>query len=184
MARGTYHFLEGEFEEAEDWYDHLRNDYPNSEHHATATLLGLRTKLNLYQGAKYDETPLVEAAELIDQMLVQFPDAPPDERQRLLQARATVQAMLAERHWSMSDYYYRSGYNRAARYYCQNIIDEFPDTRFADLARQRLAATAGLPPEPDNPLEQMISIWNRSGDDALEPVGEIASEDTLGTLSR
>ena len=63
-------FVRGRWSDADYYYTLLRNDYPKSEFQVQAHLLGLAMKLKLYQGPDYDGKALLEADELIDQMLV------------------------------------------------------------------------------------------------------------------
>ena len=69
MATGNTYFVKNRYLDADYYYDLLRRDYPRSEHLINAYKLGLQCKLRKYQGAAYDGTPLVEAEELINQML-------------------------------------------------------------------------------------------------------------------
>lgn len=161
MATANSYFLNDQFDDADYYYDLVRRDYPKSEHQATAHVLGLRSKVQKYQGAHYDATPIDEAEKLIDQTLVQFPDQIPEERERLLQARQAVLAQQAQRDWEMAEYYKRRKQHRAAAFYYNQVIKEHTDTRFAEMARERLVEIADLPPEPVNHFQWLT--------DRLEP---------------
>ena len=72
MAIANMYFRAGYYEDAAPHYDIVRKDYPKSKYQLQAHLLGLQSKLRLYQGPAYDPAPLKEAGEIADQTLKQF----------------------------------------------------------------------------------------------------------------
>lgn len=148
MAQANSYFLRNRYDDAAYHYDLLRKDYPKSEHQAQAHLLSLQSKMLAYQGPQYDATPLKEAGTLADQTLLQFGHQLPDERERLLKSKAAVHAQQAERDWDSGQYYRKLGYNRAARFYFNEVITKYPDTPFAEQARQGLDEISNLPDAP------------------------------------
>jgi len=152
-------FLNGNYQQADEHYTQLRRDYPSSKHVMQAYLLGYRTKLELYQGPVYDRTPLNEAEELIETLLLQFGHELGEERERVLQARAIVRAQQAERDWNSAEYYIKGGYNRAARKVLEKLISKYPETKFAEEARHRLAELEGLPDHPPERLAWLANLF-------------------------
>lgn len=148
MATATNYFLRGRFEDADYHFELLRKEYPRSEHQVQAHLLGLKSKLHSYQGPEYDEAPLLEADELVSSTLRQFGSTLGEERERLTQAKNAIRVQRAEREWESAEYYYRRRYYRAARYHYENLLNQYPETRFAELASQRMQETEGKPPQP------------------------------------
>jgi outer membrane protein assembly factor BamD (BamD/ComL family) len=148
MLVANSYFENNRWEEASFFYDQLRTDYPQSPHLIKAFLLGFKAKLEAYQGPGYDRTPLDEAEELIEVLLAQFSDQLGEERVRILEARSQVRALQAEREWEMAQYFARGKHYGGARSYLQNLIDKYPETQFADLARKRLQELQGLPDTP------------------------------------
>jgi TolA-binding protein len=151
MATANAFFVRGRWSDADYYYTLLRNDYPKSEFQVQAHVLGLQAKLKLYQGPDYDGKVLVDAEELVDQMLVQFPQELADERENLLEAKAEVRAQLAYREWHTAQFYEQGEYYAAARYYYNVLVKDYPGTPFAKQAEARLAEIA---PEPDNPPDR------------------------------
>lgn len=151
MAAANIHFLGGNFSDADHLYGVLRNDYPKSEHLQDAFMLGKQCKIKLYQGEEYDDKPLIEAGELIDQILVNFPTLPRDERERLITEKAKIKADRALRDWTTAQFYESGDYYRGAKFYYQKICKEFPDTPFSAKAQERLAA---IKDKPDNPPDR------------------------------
>ncbi len=157
MQVANMHFLYGEWHKADEHYTQLRHDHPTSKHVMQAYLLGFRTKLELYQGPGYDRTPLNEAEELIETLLLQFSNELGEERERVLQTRSAVRAQQSERDWDFASYYVQGGHNRAARKVLEKLLQKYPETKFAELARQQLADLEGL---PDHPKEHLIWLAN------------------------
>ncbi|HYW80542.1 MAG TPA: outer membrane protein assembly factor BamD [Thermoguttaceae bacterium] len=150
MATANAYFAKSRFEDAAFHYDVLRDEYPDSEHQAQAHVLAVQAKLQVYQGANYDDTPLKEADEIADQALKQFRGQLADEAPRLAEARNRVVSQLAERDWTMGQYYETKEYFGAARMYYNSILEKYPRTPFAEKARERIAQIQGEPDVPPN----------------------------------
>ncbi len=166
MAAASSFFVRGRWSDADYYFTLLRNDYPKSEFQVKAHLLGLQCKLKLYQGPDYDGKALIEANELIDQMLVQFPRELADERERLLTAKAEVRAQQAYREWHAAQFYEKGEYYAAARYYYNVLVKDYPGTQFAEQAQTRLAQIA---PEPDNPPDRFAFLDSIFGPPSGKP---------------
>jgi outer membrane protein assembly factor BamD (BamD/ComL family) len=159
MATANAYFLNDRYEDADYYYGLLRDEYPKSEHLIEAYVLGLKAKLRKYGGPQYDATPLKEAEQLIEVMLEQFPDELGDEKARVIQAGRAVRAQLAERDWHMGEFYHKQKYYRAASIYYENLVNEYSDTQFAQMAKDRLAETSGLPPEPPQSFAWLDNLF-------------------------
>ncbi|MEE8452889.1 MAG: outer membrane protein assembly factor BamD [Thermoguttaceae bacterium] len=150
MATANAYFTKGRFEDAAFHYDVLRDEYPDSDHQAQAHVLAVQSKLQIYQGANYDDAPLNEADEIADQALTQFRGQLGDEAPRMAEARNRIVAQKAERRWEMAQYYETKAYFGAARMYYNTILNEYPRTPHAQKARERLAQIRGEPDVPPN----------------------------------
>ncbi len=162
MAQSTAYFLDNRFEDAAYHYELIRKDYASSEHQKQAHLLGLQSYLNSYQGPQYDPTPLNKAEKLADQTIKNFGHTMAEERPRLYQAQETVRAQIAEREYDLAEYYRRLDYNRAARSHYTNVMRDYPDTKFAELAKQRMLETENLPPEPPDHFPWLTKWLSRT----------------------
>lgn len=152
MATGNAHFLKQRYEDADYYYSLIRKDYSRSEHLKQSYLLGLQCKLLMYQGSGYDGTPLDQADELVDQMLIQFPRELADERDRLLTIKKELAAQKAKRDFDLAQYYDNGDHYGAARYYYRQIVQQYPHSSFAEQSRARLAEITS---EPDNPPSRL-----------------------------
>lgn len=150
MAKANSHFLNNEFEDADTYYTMLRESYPQSEHQATAHLLDLRSKMRKYQGPNYDGAPLTEAKDLIQQISTQFPGELTQEKAKLHEAERAIRSQLAQRDFDLGEYYAGTRHFGAARFYYKRVEKVYPDTRFAELAQQRIEAYKDRPDNPKN----------------------------------
>ena len=91
MTANAY-FVEHHYDDADYYYKLIRTDYPKSVHQKDAHLLGIQAKLHLYQGPMYDERPLKQGEELIDQTIAQYGRELGDERDRLMTAKGEIHA--------------------------------------------------------------------------------------------
>jgi hypothetical protein len=99
-------------------------------------------------GPQYDPTSLDKADTLVDSTLRNLGHQLTDERPRLQQAKEAIRAQQAEREYDQGEYYLRLGYNRAARQHYAIVLRDFPDTKFAGMAQQRMTETETMAPEP------------------------------------
>jgi outer membrane protein assembly factor BamD (BamD/ComL family) len=162
MAAGAMQFENGRYEDAAYHLELLRKDYPQSEHQPEAHLLGYRAHIESYQGPDYDATPLETAGKIVDQALIQFGPEMPGERERMIEARAAVEGMKAERDWRTGKYYAKNKFYGAARYYYERIVSDYSNTSFAELAEKELAAIQGKPDNPPQRLPWLTRLFSHN----------------------
>ncbi|MBT6485190.1 MAG: outer membrane protein assembly factor BamD [Planctomycetaceae bacterium] len=136
MLTASYHLRKGDHMEAARVYTILRQEYPKSQHLQNAFVLGSHVRLMSYQGDKYDGKALEEARQLKESTLKLFPNS--QERGRLNSDLAKIEEAEAARDWEMVVYWGKKAKPRAVAVYCRQIIDEHPDTSYADRARAKL----------------------------------------------
>jgi outer membrane protein assembly factor BamD (BamD/ComL family) len=170
LARANAYFLRGDWEQADDAYTDLRRTFPSSEHQFKAHFLGLQCKLRTYQGPAYDGTALEECERLIKTIRKQFPQQAEEEREYLARAWAEVRYKLAEREWSLAQYYdYRREYG-GARFHYQEILENYDDTPFAERTRQRLEQVADEPDVPPQQLPWLVSLFPSTKQARVRPL--------------
>ncbi len=156
MATANAYFLKGRWDDADYHYGLLRSEFPKSEHQYQAHLLGLRCALLRYQGPQYDGTQLDEAEDLATQLLTQFPQDLGEDRERVVRVRADVRTQRALREWEMAEFYAKNEYYGAARHYYAKVIDEFPETKLAELSHERVNDFKAEPANPTPPFEWLV----------------------------
>jgi len=175
FATANSHFLSGRYADADYYYGELRKEYPDSDFQYQAHLLGLQCKLLCYQGPDYDQTPLVEARQLTEQLLTQFSRELGDERERILETRQQVAAALAVRDWKMAQFYEGKSEYGSARYYYEQLVRDYPTTKLAEEAQTRLAAISDKPDIPPNYFEWLEEALpsNKRTAISAQPVDEV-----------
>jgi len=169
MATANAYFGKGRYEDASYYYDLLRKEYPRSEHQLQAHVLGLQSKLRVYQGELYDGTPLSEADEIAEQTLTQFPGQLGSEQIRVAQTRDRIVEQKAERDWAIAQYYDRKKQYGHARLYYQYIINDYPLTQTAHKARARLDQIRNEPDRPPNRFKWLTDVFEPKGNGGAAP---------------
>jgi outer membrane protein assembly factor BamD (BamD/ComL family) len=161
MAQANAHFVEQQWLDADYFYGLLRSEYPDSDFLLQAHLLGLQSKLYGYQGAGYEGGILDEAEILADQLVVQFPDQlGREEEVRVEKARAEIAAQQADRHWRRAEFYSKGKHYTAARMYYAMIARDYPQTMFAQAAREKYQTIATLEDVSDDPFPMLTRVLN------------------------
>lgn len=136
MLTASYYFRKGDYQEADRVFSILREEYPKSPHLRTAFVLGSHVKLMSYQGASYDGRQLEEARLLKESALRLFPDLP--EKERLKRELEKIEEAKAQRDWDKVEFYRRKRKPEAMAVYCREILRNYPESRYAEMARGTL----------------------------------------------
>ena len=173
MATANTLFLNGRWEDASYHYDLMRTEFPQSEFQPQAHLLGMQAKLRSYQGPHYDGKPLQDAKKLGHTLQTQFANQMPNERENIAQTMKVVEAQLAERDYSLGEFYYNSRHYYAAKYYYNEVVKQYPQSRFADLAKSRIDEVKDKPPDPKNEVEWIAGLFRREPAQPPVPAGSV-----------
>jgi outer membrane assembly lipoprotein YfiO len=165
MAVANAYFVRGNYVDAAEHYDMLRKQFPQSDHQQTAHLLGMRAKLLSYQGPYYDSTPLGEAEELVEALQTQFPTTDPAEKERIAAAAQAIREGHAQRELEVAEYYSRTSYYGAAAQHYRQVIEDYPDTPSAAIARQRLVEIQDKPARPPQRLKWITDALSTYDDE-------------------
>ncbi len=179
MATANSYFRRGRFFDADENYELLRREYPRSEHQFDAHLLGLQSKLRMYQGPDYDGLPLEDAQKLLKQLRVQFnSQLSSEERDRLRTVEAELQLAVDTRKLRMAQYYDNLKEYGAAKIYYAELARERSEAPVGIEAAERLAALGGLPESPKAPLQDIIELFPESRERAAITKLRQISEET------
>ncbi len=137
MLTASYHMRNADYLEADRYFEILRKDYPKSEHFEDAYYLGRPVKLMSYQGSDYDGKKLDEARQLNENMLRIFPRH--EDRERILADVRKIDEAKAAQIWSEIIFYQKKDKPKAVAIYCNRLLDEYPQSPYAEKARQTLA---------------------------------------------
>jgi len=140
MVSANHHLRTGDFVEASRLYKLLREQYPDSPHFQDAHLLGAHVTMASYEGAAYDGTPLDEASGLKKMALASFSDMSDEERQRLQREIAKMDEERVGRLWATVEFYKAKRQPESVEVYCLRIVNQYPDSKYAEMARKMLAS--------------------------------------------
>jgi len=170
LAAANEYFAAGKFDRADEYYSDLRQSYPTSEHQFLAHFVGLKAKLNCYQGPEYDGEALDEAEKLVKQIRRQFPQEAEQEREYLDRAAAEIRYLKAQRVMFLADYYeQRREYGSAQHYYAQ-VVRDYNDTPLAQRASDRIGQIAALPQKPAQVAPWLVALFPEA--DKVKPLLE------------
>lgn len=133
MLTASYYLERENYVEADRYLEILRDEYPDSPHLEQAYLLGGHVKQMSYQGPMYDDTTLAAAENLKQRSLSLFPNSA--DRQRLRQDLQKLYLAKARDEFEMVRVWQKKDNPRAVAIQCKVVIDEYPDTPYADEAR-------------------------------------------------
>jgi outer membrane protein assembly factor BamD (BamD/ComL family) len=168
LALGNAYFANRKFMKADEYYTDLRKTFPSSEHQFEAHFLGLKAKLESYQGADYSADAINTAEKLITQIRKQFPLEAQEKQEVLNVELARVRFLKAERDWLMAQRFDRRTEYGAAKHYYSALITEYPETPFAQQAQLRMREIGGLPEIPQQRLSWLVDAF--PSDEDIKPI--------------
>jgi len=136
MRTATYCLKRGNHVEADRYFQNLREMYPESPHLEKAFVLGSHAKQMSYQGPYYDNTSLVSARNLKEQTLTLFPNS--EDREQVRKDLKVLYLREAQDAWADVELYQQKDNPAAIAIHCRRVIEDFPDTRYAELPRKTL----------------------------------------------
>jgi outer membrane assembly lipoprotein YfiO len=135
-----FYYNSGKLADAVDEYTVFLNRYPYSQYAKKAEIRRAEASLGSFRGVLFDFTPLYEARERIATIMRAFPQAAEDMQARALDDR--IYQLEGRKDLEIARYYFRAGKKYAAAYYYKRVIDNWPNTPYAESARKEMAARA------------------------------------------
>ncbi|MEZ6093306.1 MAG: outer membrane protein assembly factor BamD [Pirellulaceae bacterium] len=173
MALGNAFFEAEMYQEAADTYEDLRNAYPGYPNLFQAHVFELKARMNSYYGNSYDIEPLEKSDELLKLIVRRFPNEARKEEAYLGQEAVAIRSMLAERDFTLGEYYEKRGENRAAMIMFEQVAQRFGGTDFSNEAVERVAELDGKPAIPTQHGQWLVDMMSK--DQEAKPL--IASGD-------
>jgi|694.fasta_scaffold00235_4 outer membrane protein assembly factor BamD (BamD/ComL family) len=165
MRLATNYFQKGDYDSAAATFGELRMTYPDSPHQFNAQCLELQSLLLSYMGPDYSDAPLVEAEKRAKAIVRLFPNEANTKQQELREAMVRIKYLKAEREWESGLYRQRQGENLSARMYLQRLVEDYPDTPFAQSAQELLAQMEGKPDRPPQYFAPLIKVFRVDDDE-------------------
>ncbi|MBD3675024.1 MAG: outer membrane protein assembly factor BamD [Planctomycetaceae bacterium] len=179
MMTASHYLREGDSVRADEYFAALRQNYPDSPHFKDSFILGSHVKLMSYEGTSYDGTRLEESKQLKESALRMWPDS--ELRGRLKKELEVIEEAKAKREWARVEFYNKKNRPDSAAIYCREILRLYPDTKYAESARQFLATNEISSPEAKS--KSSPRNWNWSLFPRLEKVPEEADGSSEGSSS-
>jgi len=147
--KADYHYLAGEFDEAELTYARLARDYPRGRYHKIALLRSGESAFARFPGVAFDDADLLEAevyfTDFKDRYAQDAADyGVPQKLNRIRESRA-------HKEYTIGRYYEKTRVIEAAAFYYRLVDQNWPETTWAAEARNRLVAL-GAAAEPIEPV--------------------------------
>ncbi len=158
-ALADAYFKDKRYADAADTYEDLRRNYPGSSFQYHAHLFELKSRLLSYQGKSYDDQPLRKADELMRSIVQQFPEQARKDQDFLAEEATRIRTMLAERDLAMAQYFEGRGENRAAKFYYEQVADNYEDTKLAEKVQAQIAEVESKPPLPPQRGQWLINLF-------------------------
>ncbi len=185
MLAATHNLRRQNYREAARLMKLIREQFPKSPHLQNAFVIGSHVELMSYQGSRYDEQRLEQALELKENALRLFPDAP--EADRMRRELKELYNARAEREWELALFYEKKNKPQAVAVYCRELLRQFPDSKYAPAARQKLSELQGeefefdaTQQEPDAPIQPFQSVPNVPDGPVFESGGPIYDDSPQG----
>ena len=159
LALGKAFMQAQSYYEAADTFEDLRRNYPGSKHQLTSHMLELDARLNAYQGKDYDDTPLRKADELMKSIVRQFPKESEEQLPYLEKQAALIRSQIAERDYSLGQYFEKRGENRAAQIYYEQVAEDFENTELGKAVEEKISEVAAKPPKPAQTAQWLVDIF-------------------------
>lgn len=124
------------FDEAEEAFQKLVDNYPESEWVDPGLYQLALTKVAKNPGVDYDYTGLESAEKMFQEFVHEHPDAKisQDAQEQLMALREKE----AEKHYKIAQFYQAQKAYDSARIYYEVVVEKFPETDMADKAREKL----------------------------------------------
>jgi outer membrane protein assembly factor BamD (BamD/ComL family) len=132
-----HHFDNRRWVEAAEAYDALLLMSRKSAQAPYATLQAARATYNSYGGVWFDDTPLLEAEQRFGNFAENYPAAA--EQFNVSQILDDITSERAHRLHATGEFYERTQRPKAAVFYYERIVEFYPQTHWAEIAREALA---------------------------------------------
>jgi hypothetical protein len=155
---GSYHFYNEDFKQADEFFSQIYEHHPNSQYAARAVDLAIVAKNRSTGGPAYDGRKAAEARRMVDAALRNYPELAAGEKgKELMDKLAGITLQQAAKDYDMAEFWKRTGHPGSAYYQYAVVQQRYPNTKYADMAGQRMdelrgeLEKKGEPPPPPPP---------------------------------
>ncbi len=134
----NYYYLDHDYGEALSRYQDFLRRYPYSQFAPLATVRLAETSLAMFKGARFDLTPLRDAEARLESLTETYPKLGKELQVKALEER--IYQVEGKQELEIARTYWRLSKPKAAAFYYQRVINNWPDTQWANKARKELAS--------------------------------------------
>jgi len=146
---------DAQYEHAAEYFQQLRDCYPNSPHIVEAMRLEVICREKAGLGADYDMRHIVEAGKIAEQVNQLYGSRmTPDQRNEIVETENRLNEQKAEKVWVTGKFYDDRKDYGAARLQYLELMDKYPATKYAEMARSRYDIIRDYP-------DELPSDWQR-----------------------
>ena len=160
----------GKFLDAYETWAEISSKWPTGDLAREALLSMAQTLHSAYKGPRYDSASLVSARSYYRNFKLRYSDFA--EQYKIDEQLATIEEQLAFKQFSTGQYYERAEKIQAANLYYQQVIEGWPDSKAAEMAKQAMQMQ-----QSDQQPEKEKS-WQRS----LFDIGTTICDDSLSAI--
>lgn len=131
-----YHYDRQEYEDAIGVYDEFVKTNPQSNRKPYAMLRAAKASLLLFRGVKWDVTPLLNAAVRFRVFAQAYPKA--GKKENIVGILTEIRETLAHKIFHSGTFYERTHHTQSAVFYYNKVMQDYPDSQWAQKARERL----------------------------------------------
>jgi outer membrane protein assembly factor BamD (BamD/ComL family) len=135
---GSVKFFHEDYKEADHYFSQIPNTRPNSELAPKATELAIIAKQLSTGGPEYDGRKCLEARQMIDMALRNYPTLAEKKGQFLERQVWAINQQEADRDFRVAEFYKRTGHPGAAYFYFELVRRRYPGTKYAKEAVVRM----------------------------------------------
>ena len=134
---GSVKFFNQDYREADNYFSQIHEKHPNSPLAEKAVELAIISKHLSTGGAEYDGRKVAEARQLVRSAFDNYPELANKKKDFLSRQLVGITLQQAEKDYKMAEFYKRTGHPGAAYFYFMMVQQRYPETPFAEKARQR-----------------------------------------------
>jgi outer membrane assembly lipoprotein YfiO len=136
-----YYYDDSRFNRAFQSYQDFLRRYPYSQFVVKATIMEVQCLLATFRGVKFDLTPLRNADAQLETLMQEYPHFAQMLQVKSLEER--IYQIEGHKELEIAQFYIRFSKPSAAKYYYNRVINDWPDTRWAQIAKKELVEHFG-----------------------------------------
>jgi outer membrane protein assembly factor BamD (BamD/ComL family) len=134
---GSVKFFNQDYREADNYFSQIHEKHPNSPLAEKAVELAIISKHLSTGGADYDGRKVAEARQLVRSAFDNYPELANKKKDFLSRQLVGITLQQAEKDYKMAEFWKRTGHPGPAYFYFLIVQQRYPETPFAEKARQQ-----------------------------------------------